>query len=79
MKKEEECICCHEIAEMQHKLHTLTETEPDTFTKDNVPTCITEHRGFDQNCTAIYALETAYVAYRNQYGNNIKKIKDVEE
>ena len=57
----------------------LTGTEPDTYTEDNIPKCITEHKGFGQNCTAEYSLETAYITYRIQYGKKDTAKKTIEE
>ncbi|ESO99415.1 hypothetical protein LOTGIDRAFT_113556, partial [Lottia gigantea] len=54
----EECICCMEIDVVAHKC------EEDGFN------CILQHPpGFEPVCLNSFDLETAYLQYRQQYGD----------
>jgi hypothetical protein len=60
MPTAKECTCCHSADVVQQK-----------FTEPAMPfpiECITEHPGFDGVCLNIWALEVAYLAYKQKYG-----------
>ena len=73
MPTDRENICCQEIPMMKNKLYCLV--EEDGLSQDAIPKCITEHRGFGQNCTAEYSLQTAYYSYEKKD----KKKRKIEE
>ncbi|XP_033639859.1 P2X purinoceptor 7-like [Asterias rubens] len=55
------CICCKEIAAIQEKIvHTGVDTEGFR--------CFTDHPWYSATCLNPGTLETAYYAYRQQYG-----------
>ena len=54
-----ECICCCEIEEVETVKQQL-----DTTVK-----CITDHEGFSSVCLDVWVLQTAYFAYRQQFGD----------
>ena len=55
-----ECICCREVQKVLDKIY-----EAD----DSQVKCITLHPGFAVVCLNIWVLQTAYLQYRQQYGN----------
>ena len=57
-----ECRCCQRI-NVQAKLK-----DPDI--KDANFCCIRDHPGFDSVCLNIWAIQVAFLAYRQQYGGN---------
>ena len=57
-----ECICCKEIDEVWLKVESQM--------PENSFNCITEHPGFQSTCLDVWVLETAYYAYRQQYGDS---------
>ena len=58
MPKEEECLCCTEVARVQ-----------DVMDEDPACQCITLHPGFQPACLNIYVLRIAYLQYRQYYGH----------
>ena len=67
MDTERECICCNEIEEIREKQDELKCMD---YSQDSIPKCIIDHPGFNENCTAIWALQTAYFAYQTEYGRD---------
>ena len=65
MENNIDCKCCKEIPAMETKVDELMNMET-----GERPQCITEHPGFGENCTAIWALQTAYITYRRSYGHD---------
>ncbi|XP_046548600.1 P2X purinoceptor 7-like [Haliotis rubra] len=63
----EECCCCHEQAAVREKM----EEHEDQIS------CITDHPGFEQVCLSVYALQTAYYHYRQEYGRG--EIQDIHK
>ncbi|XP_022808192.1 P2X purinoceptor 7-like [Stylophora pistillata] len=57
-----ESVCCAEIGQVWQKVE---EQRPETQM-----TCITEYSGFQSTCHDVWMLETAYYAYRQQYGTD---------
>lgn len=53
-----ECVCCHDVRQIKQKVEGLEEQVG----------CITAHPGFRTVCLDIYCLETAYYAYKQDYG-----------
>ncbi|XP_070182410.1 uncharacterized protein [Littorina saxatilis] len=53
-----ECVCCHDVRQIKQKVDGLEEQVG----------CITAHPGFSTVCLDIYCLETAYYAYKQDYG-----------
>lgn len=53
-----ECVCCREIDQMYDLMQGSGPTAQ----------CITEHEGFEAVCLNVWVLQTAYFAYRQQYG-----------
>ncbi|XP_070202325.1 uncharacterized protein [Littorina saxatilis] len=53
-----ECVCCHDVRQIKQKLEGL----------DDQVGCITAHPGFRTICLDVYCLETAYYAYKQDYG-----------
>lgn len=62
MEQEQESCCCRE---MDQVLKCMREEE-ERAGQDVL--CITEHQGFGSVCLNIHVLDTAYLAYRQQYG-----------
>lgn len=60
MPTQDESVCCRELAQI---LDTLA--EPDC----GQPECITLHPGFNAVCLDRWSLKTAYLTYRQHYGN----------
>lgn len=56
-----ECVCCREIENVWNKVE---EQQPEVSMN-----CITEHPGFRSTCLDVWVLETAYYAYKQQYGH----------
>ncbi|XP_061918108.1 P2X purinoceptor 7-like [Entelurus aequoreus] len=52
-----ECVCCSEI-----------EAVTRTMEEEGVKTCIIDHHGFPSVCLDEWVLQTAYYAYKQQYG-----------
>ncbi|XP_072772637.1 uncharacterized protein [Nerophis lumbriciformis] len=52
-----ECACCHEL-----------EAVARTMEQEGVETCIIDHPGFQSVCLDEWVLQTAYYAYKQQYG-----------
>ena len=63
MPTERECRCCKECAKVVEKMKIYNKNF------DGNVECITVHPGFEGACLNIWALETAYKQYRQQYGN----------
>ena len=63
MASELECCCCHEVEVVKEKIEVFSEEENTTIN------CITDHPGFKTVCLDRYVLETAYLNYRQQYGD----------
>jgi len=55
-----ESVCCAEISQVWQKVE---DQRPEIQMS-----CITEHPGFQSNCLDVWVLETAYYAFRQQYG-----------
>ena len=55
-----ECLCCQEVPQIQTILEDLNPESP--------PTCITLHPGFSSAVLDVWALQVAYLQYRQQYG-----------
>ena len=58
-----ECLCCKECTKIVDKMNMYN------MNFDGDVECITTHPGFEGACLNIWALETAYKQYRQQYGN----------
>lgn len=56
-----ESVCCSEIGQVWQKVEDQRPAE----TQLN---CITEHPGFQSTCLDVWVLETAYYAFKQQYG-----------
>lgn len=56
-----ECRCCFRVDRVREKMEDYDETRSRLG-------CITEHPGFHTVCLDSYVLETAYLQYRQQYG-----------
>ncbi|XP_061892302.1 uncharacterized protein LOC133660522 [Entelurus aequoreus] len=52
-----ECVCCREL-----------EAVARTMEQEGVETCILHHPGFPSVCLDVWVLQTAYYAYKQQYG-----------
>lgn len=63
MEQEEESSCCQEA---QAIMNCIAEYEAET---DQDLRCITQHPGFRTVCLDQYVLQTAYLQYRQQFGN----------
>jgi len=55
-----ESVCCAEISQVWQKVE---DQRPEIQMS-----CITEYPGFQSNCLDVWVLETAYYAFRQQYG-----------
>jgi len=64
MTTKDESVCCREIRQVSAKM-TDAETLESLGGKLN---CITYHPGFRSGCLNVWALEIAYLQYRQMYG-----------
>ena len=64
MRTEEESSCCLEAEEIQCTMDEPLYPEEG----DGGFSCITEHPGFQQVCLARFALDCAYLQYRQEHG-----------
>ncbi|KAI0220984.1 hypothetical protein LSAT2_027576 [Lamellibrachia satsuma] len=67
MESETESHCCREIPQILAKIYELGLEEA---------TCITTHPGFEGGCLNVWALEIAYLQYRQTYGAMKKAIHE---
>ena len=66
MDRENECVCCHEIQVVVDKNEEVFEVE-----KPKKPySCITNNPGFKEVCLNRWALQVAWLQYKQQYGSN---------
>ncbi len=63
MQLEAESSCCQEAAEVTARMQEYMDETGEQIT------CITQHPGFQSVCKDRYVLDTAYLQYRQQYGN----------
>ena len=64
MDREEECVCCQEIAQVRDKNDEVFE-----FVKPSQPyTCVTDNPGFHTGCLDRWALQIAWLQYKQEYG-----------
>ena len=62
MPTTDESVCCMEVEQVWQK---VVDQRPESHMK-----CVTEHPGFQSTCLDVWVLETAYYAYRQQYGTD---------
>ena len=66
MWREEENICCQEVDAVKNKnLEAVTVEELQAE-----PGCIVQHPGFEAVCLNVWALQTAWLQYKQQYGSS---------
>lgn len=58
MPSEEECLCCHEVQEVDERR-----------AEQEAICCITQHDGFRPVCLNVHVLRVAYFQYRQQFGD----------
>ncbi|XP_074607768.1 uncharacterized protein LOC141860533 isoform X1 [Acropora palmata] len=62
MPTTDESVCCMEVEQVWQK---VVDQRPESHMK-----CVTEHPGFQSTCLDVWVHETAYYAYRQQYGTD---------
>ena len=62
MPTTDESVCCMEIEQVWQK---VLDQRPESHMR-----CVKEHPGFQSTCLDVWVLETAYYAYRQQYGTD---------
>ena len=68
MPTTDESVCCIEIEQVWQKVVDQT--------LESHMKCVTEHLGLQSTCLVVWVLETAYYAYRQQYGTENKTGKE---
>lgn len=70
MEMEAESSCCQEAQRIVDKM-----TEFENSSEQELK-CITQHPGFTSVCLDVHVLDTAYLQYKQQYGNLLNHRQD---
>ena len=66
MEREEESIYCQEVDAVRNKI--LEDIMDERLQEE--PRCIVQHPGFEAVCLNVWALQTAWLQYKQQYGSS---------